>query len=244
MDLHELLRKHDELNPPEEGAPAWYVSFADMATLLMATFLMLLSFATMDLKKFNKVLGSVQTAFGVAKSSEPPPAPGLPTQAPLTAPSGDKALSVIQAVFQELGPMAEVFQGEDGVTVRFEGKVLFLSGSAEFRPEAAQVLDRLVYLLRKYTFDLYILGHTDSIPIETSRFPSNWELSGARAAAALRYLSERGADPLRLVAVGFADSRPIAPNDTPEDRARNRRVEFLFKNPEGLPAGGFKPARP
>jgi chemotaxis protein MotB len=191
----------------------------------------------------------VQAAFGIQKTAGSPGAPpdvsgGIEGEVPATPPSGEKALSVIQAVFQEVGPTAEVFQDEGGVTVRFEGKVLFVSGSADFRPEAAPILDRLASLLRKYTFDLYILGHTDSIPIETSRFPSNWELSGARAAAALRYLAERGADPQRLVAAGFADSRPVAPNDSPEGRARNRRVEFVFKNPEALPSGEFRPARP
>ncbi|RMG90551.1 MAG: flagellar motor protein, partial [Candidatus Dadabacteria bacterium] len=145
---------------------------------------------------------------------------------------------------QELGGAAEVTMDEEGVTVRVEGKLLFPSGSAELKPEAAAVLDRIAALIKKYTFDLYILGHTDSVPIHTERFPSNWELSSARATAALRYLVERGADPARLVAVGFADSRPIAPNDTPEGRARNRRVEFVFKSPEALPQGGYRPARP
>ena len=125
-----------------------------------------------------------------------------------------------------------------------EGRVLFLAGDANVRPQAAVALARVAGLLRRYTFDLYILGHTDAAPIETTQFPSNWELSGARASAVLRHLVERGASPQRVVAVGFADSRPLAPNDTPEGRARNRRVEFVFKTPEALSGGGFKPARP
>jgi chemotaxis protein MotB len=249
MDIHELLRK-EEAEPAEEGAPGWYVSFADMATLLMATFLMLLSFASMDLKKFNRMLGSVQTALGAQTTrpgigAVPSPAAGLlagigEAQAP---PPAEETLSIVQALFEDLGDGAEVFQGDGGVTVRFEGKVLFEPGSADFKPEAHRILDRVAVLLRKYTFDLHILGHTDSVPIETSRYPSNWELSAARASAALRQLASSGASPQRLVAVGLADSRPIAGNDTPEGRARNRRVEFAFRKPETLPGGGFKPAK-
>jgi chemotaxis protein MotB len=245
LDIQELLRKDEKLDA-EEGAPAWYVSFADMATLLMATFLMLLSFASMDLKKFGKMAGSVQAALGGAAAPAGPAPVPLPVTGPPPAapPTEQEALAVVQSAFQDLGGAAEVTQGPEGVTVRLEGRVLFVAGDANVRPLAAPALERLAGLLRRYTFDLYILGHTDSAPIETARFPSNWELSGARASAVLRHLVERGASPQRLIAVGLADSRPLAPNDSPEGRARNRRVEFVFKAPEALSGGGFKPARP
>lgn len=247
MDVRELLRK-DEGEPPEEGAPAWYVSFADMATLLMATFLMILSFASMDLKKFQKMAGSVQAALGGRVSpvtAAPPPVPlPIPSTQPVPPPSRGETLAVVQGVFQDLGDSAEVVQTEDGVVVRFEGSVLYHSGSADLKPQAKAVLDKVGGLLGRYTFDLHILGHTDSEAIETDRYPSNWELSAARASAALRYLVGRGASPQRLVAVGLADSRPLAPNGTSEGRARNRRVEFVFKSPEGATTGGFKPATP
>jgi chemotaxis protein MotB len=146
-------------------------------------------------------------------------------------------------LFQDLGSSAEVVQTEEGVTVRFDGRVLYHSGAADFKPQARAILDKVAGFLSKYTFDLYILGHTDSEPIETDRFPSNWELSASRASAALRYLVGRGVSPQRLVAVGLADSRPISSNETAEGRAKNRRVEFVFKRPEGAAAGGFKPAK-
>jgi chemotaxis protein MotB len=248
VDIQELLRKDEE--PAEEGAPAWYVSFADMATLLMATFLMLLSFASMDLKKFNRMMGGMQAAFGAEGKGQATPAPSPSAAGALVGigdaqapPSAQETLSIVQALFQDLGDGAEVVQEEGSVTVRFEGKVLFQSGVAEFKPEAQRILDRVGLLLRKYTFDLYILGHTDSVPVETPKYASNWELSAARSSAALRYLVSGGASPKRLVAAGLADSRPIATNDTPEGRARNRRVEFVFRKPENLPGGGFKPAK-
>lgn len=268
MNLDELLGQGAE-EEAEEGAPAWMATFADMSTLLLTFFVLLLSFANMDAQKFREMLGSVKDAFGVQKETwgdymsrssqavdfavrqgkgqsetETQGRGEEPTPAEQSAPSMEQIMSIIQAMFQDLGGMAEVSLDEEGVTVRVEGKLLFPSGAAELRPEASVILDRVAMLLAKYTFDLYILGHTDSVPIETARFPSNWELSSARAAAGLKYLVARGADPERLVSVGFADSRPLAGNDTPEGRARNRRVEFLFKTPESLPGGGFRAARP
>lgn len=263
MNVNDLLNRRGG-EEVEEGAPAWMATFADMSTLLLTFFVLLLSFANMDAQKFREMLGSVKDAFGVQKKTWGD-YQALSTQA-LTfsmsddgqgeqdkegadgreqqAPAMEQVLSIVQALFQDMGGTAEVYMDEAGVTVRVEGKLLFVSGSAELRPEAATVLDRVSALLHKYTFDLYILGHTDAVPIQTSQFPSNWELSSARAATALRYVVARNADPQRLVSVGFADSRPIASNATPEGRSRNRRVEFLFKNPETLPDGGYKPAQP
>ncbi len=262
MRIDELLNQgpNEEV---EEGAPAWMATFADMSTLLLTFFVLLLSFANMDAQKFREMLGSVKDAFGVqketvgfyqAKSSEVFDI-SADTQGAEGEDEGDgkrndellsmeQALSVLQAMFEEVGEGVEVVMEEEGVTVRVDGKLLFPSGEAEFKPGAETVLNRVAELLQKYTFDLYILGHTDSVPIQTPRFPSNWELSSARAAAALRFMVGRGISPQRLVSVGFADSRPIAPNDAYEGRSRNRRVEFLFKSPDTLPTGGFKAAKP
>jgi len=261
MGMDDLLNQGPQ-EEAEEGAPAWMATFADLSTLLLTFFVLLLSFANMDAQKFREMLGSVKDAFGVQKETwgdymarsqtpiEQMLEQAMQDQAQSEGQSQEQGasmqqfMSIVQALFQDLGGAAEVYMDDEGVTVRVEGKLLFPSGSAELRPEAAAVMDRIAALMNKYTFDLYILGHTDSVPIHTERFPSNWELSAARATAALRYLVEKGADPTRLVAVGFADSRPVAPNDTPEGRAKNRRVEFLFKNPESLPSGGYRPAGP
>ncbi len=274
MGVEDLFNQNGPQEEVEEGAPAWMATFADMATLLMTFFVLLLSFANMDATKFREMLGSVKDAFGVQKetfgqyramsdsviSTEVQKEIEAQMQAAADAQgqsagqgmqSGadslmqmEQAMAIIEALFDSLEGVADVFMDENGITVRVKGGLLFGSGEAELRPEAAPVMERVGALLTKYTFDLYILGHTDSVPIRTSRYPSNWELSSARAASTLRHLVERGANPQRLVAVGFADSRPIDSNDTPEGRERNRRVEFLFKNPESLPGGGFQPANP
>lgn len=251
----------DDEEKGEEGAPAWMATFADMSTLLLCFFVLLLSFANTDAQKFRDMLGSVQDAFGVQKETpgdymarsseviefalEQMDEEGKKNDSESDSqskPSMEQILSIVQALFDDMGGVADIFMDEEGVTVRVEGKLLYSSGSADLKPEAIPILDRIAALLKKYNFDLYILGHTDSVPIETAKFPSNWELSSARSAAALKHMMNRGASSERLVAIGFADSRPIETNASPEGRAKNRRVEFMFKSPDSLPDGKFKPA--
>lgn len=262
MRIEELLTRPHSHDESPEGVPAWMATFADLSILLLTFFVVLLSFANMDVRKFREMLGSVRDAFGVeeqvrrasttaasrdATAALPPvwdgaPAPGdriVPAVLPM-----ERAPDVIRSAFEDLEGLGEPVADGDTVTLRVDGRLLFSSGSAEVKPGAEVVLDRVLGLMRAYTFDVHILGHTDSLPIATPRFPSNWELSAARASAALRYLVERGVDPRRLVAVGFADSRPVDTQETPEGRSRNRRVEFVFRASETLPGGDAFRAKP
>lgn len=261
---------------PEEGAPLWMITFADMTTLLMAFFVLLLSFANTDIQKFKKMAGSVQQSFGAKEEAPAPKAPpaednfdrllkdtleklGIKQGAsdslipPVVEGQGGKgvlgteqAASVIQSVFTELGTEGvEVANEGGGVMVRVPGNVFFEPGSAELKEGGLPAVIMVSKLMQKYSFDLHILGHTDSVPLASDKYPSNWELSGARAASALRFLAEKGVDPKRLIAVGFADSRPVADNATFEGRQKNRRIEFLFKSPTDYGQNGkAKPALP
>lgn len=106
---------------------------------------------------------------------------------------------------------------------------LFTPGRAVLRPEGREFLDRLAAFLEINPMQVRISGHSDSLPIRNRSYPSNWELSSARAAAVMRYFVEKhGADPTRFAAIGYGPYRPVASNDTPEGRARNRRVEIEF----------------
>jgi chemotaxis protein MotB len=263
VDIDELLahnRVPDE--DPEPSVPLWMVTLADMLMNLLTFFVLLLSFATLDNTRYRQVVGSVQSAFsaqGKQFSTEQVEAllRNVLDQA-AKQPAGEGVLpgsnavldlkqsqSVVQSAFEGAPPdSVQVVPTPEGVMVRVDGKLLFPSGTAELRPEATPVLDLIAKMMDRYAFDLYIMGHTDSVPIQSAKFPSNWELSAARATAALKYFSAKGAAPDRLVAVGFADSRPIADNASPEGRGRNRRVEFLFKAPQALPQGGYRPATP
>ncbi|HJL15028.1 MAG TPA: flagellar motor protein MotB [Sandaracinaceae bacterium LLY-WYZ-13_1] len=226
----------------EEGAPAWMATFSDMATLLLTFFVLLLSFANMDIVQFRTMMGSVREAFGVqhespgdfqaradtpisvapgGSPSNPSVLPNAPTMARLREELNERGLETV----------VEVEATERGVALRIRDAVLFGSGSADLLPEARPLLAQIAELSTEFTRELSIEGHTDDRPISTVRFPSNWELSAARATAVLRFLSETGEAPESMSIAGYADTRPVADNDSVEGRARNRRVEFVFVQP-------------
>ncbi|SIS89785.1 OmpA/MotB family protein [Neptunomonas antarctica] len=139
----------------------------------------------------------------------------------------------LKEVFASMGVADAVDVGEprDGkLRIRVKGAVLFESGDSSFNRQMMPIMDGLLDILEKYPeYKLGIKGHTDNIPIETARFPSNWELSAIRATTVLRYLVRGGIDPERVTATGYGDSLPIGPNDTPEQRSENRRIEFVLE---------------
>jgi len=123
------------------------------------------------------------------------------------------------------------------LTVDILDRILFESGEAQLRPEGEKVLEKLAAVLAQYPRRrIHVIGHTDNVPIRPnarSRFASNWELSNLRATAAVRFLSERaGVDPRRLGAVGYGEFHPVADNDTPEGRAKNRRIAIVVLSEE------------
>lgn len=233
-----------------EGAPAWMATMADMFSLLLTFFVLLLSFANMDVVKFRMMLGSVKDAFGV-QTPHPGDIPAratspiefsdtestpyldildLPTKSDTATADGEMLEEMKEAVARlQLGRMVEVLGTDRGVVIKVKGQLLFDSGSATLRAEALVFLDEIARLTLLFPHHLAIEGHSDTAAFRSGRFDSNWELSAARAIAALRYLvAAGGLDPATLSASSYGDTRPIVPNDSPENRATNRRVEFVY----------------
>ena len=115
-----------------------------------------------------------------------------------------------------------------GVVVRVDGQVLYQQGEADLKTEAASMLTRIAGLVKGTEHLVMIEGHTDDVPIRTARYPSNWELSTARAISGMQFLVDNGVEAERVGVAGYADLRPLEPNDSPDHRAANRRVEFVF----------------
>ena len=212
-------------------------TFADMMTLLLCFFILLLSFATMDVVKFREALGSVQKALGVqfAHDGQFEAIASSPLQLDefeVTEGIGeDRALlDELNAAISEEGLDNEIGAEIDGrgVIVRINGQVLYQQGDSSLKPESDAILARIAALVRGSRHRVMIEGHTDDIPIQTARYPSNWELSTARAIAAMRFLVDHNVEAERVSVAGYADQRPVAPNDGLENRATNRRVEFVF----------------
>jgi chemotaxis protein MotB len=123
----------------------------------------------------------------------------------------------------------QVTHTHQGTRLSFEDQVLFDFGRADINPAGYKMLNQIAKAIKNVSKPVRVEGHTDNVPIQTRRFPSNWELSVARAVNVVKYFAEVGKmDPHRLSAVGYGDSRPVVANDTASNRAKNRRVEILL----------------
>ena len=228
----------------EESGPShhWLISLADMSMLLMSFFILLFSMSSVDSQKFSESVSSVKSALGGKDKGV--------TMAPIS--SGDMSVLVEQAKLKQriIGEQRRVYdqfrsfvsqKGLDGVigatleagkiTIAFPTGVLFPKDSADLTDEGKVRLKTLFEFLVKAAGErVNIRGFTDDAPPGTgSRFRDNWEVSSLRAVAVLRYLVSLGMAPNRLTATGLADLEPLYPNDTPEHRARNQRVEFVLE---------------
>ncbi len=228
----------------DEGAPAWMATFSDLATLLLTFFVLLLSFAEMDVTAFKELLGSIREAFGVQFETQGPYEAMSMSPVELSKDSSgpihpidedaERAMEEVEKLIEEknLEDEVEVLATERGIVVRIKDKVLFPTGSADLQESATPVLEKVAELAQVLTKGIAVEGHTDDRPIRTSKYPSNWELSSARATQALRFMIAHGVDRSRLSVAGYADTKPIESNDSSEHRAANRRVEFVFERPD------------
>lgn len=267
-----ILKQPVRLKKHSRGSPAWIVTFADLATLLLTFFILLLSFAEMDLDKYRAMANSMAVALGGTPTLSPVPSdmpggrplsmiatePALPAsrqipelideraegEAPTRIPAGiiDLASALIRELETEVasGDLSVNYDQEQ-VIIRFAEEAAFRSGEAQMKPEMIPVLERVVEVLSFCTGDVLVAGYTDDRPISSGRYRSNWDLSAARAVSVVHELVlNREVPAERVVAAGRAETNPLVANDTPENRARNRRVEIAVRNPEcddSMPTG-------
>ena len=235
---------------PAAGAPAWMATFADMMSLLLCFFVLLLSFASVDVVKFRDMLGSMEEAFGSVRVDPGPwdAATSVPVelshQDTLVPPPSEPAAELptgspeLARGMRELTERAEL-QGlvrsvytDRGLILRMEGSFMFESGSDGVRLGAMALLDEIAVLAESSDQLISVEGHTDDVPIHSAQFPTNWHLSTARAVAGLLHLTGPGKlDPARVRATGFAHTRPVAWGQSDEARRENRRLEIVFHTP-------------
>lgn len=225
------------------GALRWLLTYADMITLLMAFFIMLYSMSVLNMARFNQVATSIRSGFGgilSGKGSYVLKSSGRFSLRPLEG-SVDTAgvpFSVIRnlnSFVDEAGQNQAVnFYSDDrGLIIEIlSDGVLFEPGRADIRPEVEPLLAQIAQTIRSLPHKVVVEGHTCDLPVRSVRFPSNWELSTSRSTNVIRYLIEKeGIDPARLGAAGYADTHPVLPNTSAENRRRNRRVEIVFQRP-------------
>ena len=243
-------RRHKGHEGGHENAERWLLTYADLITLLMVFFVVLYSMSSADSSKWKQVSAALQQAFNIdvlqgqaaMSIADAPAAPAPPIDSLISdaeVPQVARLQSKIEAVLDGASQAPDVTVGVDreGVVIRVSGSYLFDSGRAELKPNSLAVLNAIASELRPLANDIRVDGHTDSIPIDSPRYPTNWELSTARALAVTRYFSETdGIRADRLMAAGFGEFRPLVPNDTREHRAQNRRVEIHLLSSVQTPA--------
>ena len=212
----------------EEDTPAWMVTYADMVTLLLTFFILYYSIAAQNLGKFKEaIMGEEQTNIGLIELIDT-----MTIRTSLNEWTGFQNNTLLTAIEKVTTDQIILDSGQDRsrVVVRIPGRTLFKPGSADLEKAGWSSLSEIVNIFKKYPdYKINIQGHTDDLPVASERFPTNWELSASRATAVLRFLYDKGIDPIRMTATGYADTFPLGPNTTVEERAKNRRVEFVLE---------------
>ncbi len=225
----------------EEEQEAWLVTYLDMLTLLLVMLVIMLAMAGKGDAKQNEqtALEAASLTAGeqvVALQSSASPIPSI---APVPSPATDVETEADEAVRSvadlALGEDIEVIVNDGSISFRISSEILFGSGRAELEDAGLDVIDRLVPTLAAGRYRIIVEGHTDNLPIQTERFPSNWELSASRASSVVRYLQLADIEATRLSATGYADTRPIADNADERGRASNRRVELVMRTEPDKP---------
>ena len=223
----------------------WLVTYADLMTILLVFFILLYALVSLETEKYKHAVETVkvqlkdtEALIGLVELMEIPET--ADTQVTIEDITGlrDRKKNLFEdiqkfarASHQKKNISTRILDGK--IIVSIKGKALFTSGSARLNAAATYIFDEIMQILADYPdYNINIKGHTDNIPISTQSFPSNWELSAVRATTVLKYLISKGISPKRLTATGYGDVLPLVPNTSGENRAQNRRVEFVLEKKE------------
>jgi len=223
---------------------AWMVTFADLVMLLLTFFVLLLTMSSMDTKKLESLMTHFNEATGVLEFGGAKEVSDLQTfissyndTSNMLVIEQDKLLDTVELpeslrrMVDNLNQKIVMTDDARGIVLSFHEDIIFNPGAAKIKKEVFPVLDAVADAINGSPNDILIMGHTDDIPIATDLYKSNWELSTYRGLAVLEYfLTEKELPSTRFAVGGYGSTRPEYPNDTPEHRALNRRVEIIFKH--------------
>lgn len=237
---------HSSGEESEGNSERWLVSYSDFITLLMVLFVVLYSMGQVDVQKYKEMAQSMRSAFSIGGGptsildtqinqsagtikdgqSKPITVPGIPESPPKSEEVASQLTTMLAA--KNLGNEVSVQTNIDGVLISLSEKLLFPSGSATLPADAKPVLDTIVKMLSPIENSVRLVGHTDDQAPTDPKYANNWDLSMARAMSVANYLMQAGIDPKRLIVTGRAQYDPIFPNDSPEHRALNSRVDIVI----------------
>lgn len=245
--------KHEE----HENHERWLVSYADFITLLFAFFVVMYAISQVNEGKYRVLSDSLVNAFKVESRADQPLPTGMESGKTASQTSQDvikqpiplrraqaaaeakrkqqevKMKNIAKDILQALAPLVrggqvKVTQSSRGIAVQINASVLFATGQAVLEGESVRALQAVARVLAGVENSVQVEGYTDDAPISTLAFPTNWELSTARASSVVRLFADTGVAPDRLVAMGYGENHPVASNDTAEGRAQNRRVTIMI----------------
>ncbi|MGD8191929.1 flagellar motor protein MotB [Brevibacillus ginsengisoli] len=250
-----MAKKKKHAQHEEHMDETWLIPYSDLLTLLLALFIVLFASSQVDAKKFDQLAQSLNVALngGVSFFEQPAPVKTPETTPQTTLPEKQqpkkdetqrekeqrekfqqetenlkKLQQSIDAyiIQNKLTDKLQTKLSDQGLLITILDNALFASGSAEVRPDARNLAKEISGMLQQFPRQVIVSGHTDNVPIHTSEFPSNWDLSSKRALNFMKILLDNSTlDPRKFSATGFGEYHPIATNDTPAGRAKNRRVE-------------------
>lgn len=247
-------RKQRKDPTENSGGGGWIMTFSDLMSLLLTFFILLFSMSTVSEEKFSQASQSIQSALigdggrsgildGGLVEDESETGDGASENEEDQFLTNDIPQAILQmekealALIEEQGieEKVSISSDQDGIYLDIQEAILFQSGEADLIADGKETMDSLVSVLELTDNDIVVEGFTDNVPIRSARFPSNWELSTSRALSVVHYLAEeKGMRPERLSAKGYGEYSPVVPNDSPENRAKNRRVNIvLVYQPEG-----------
>lgn len=242
-----MAKKKCKCPPP--GLPGWMATYGDMVTLLLCFFVLLFAMSTVDSNKFKNAMMAFRGTFGLMDGGKTVSPEDFMTNARIESRgsefkyqtiakklkgdfekfAGEKAKESSSTEETDLSKVADIKITDRGIEVMLGNEVLFDSAKADLRKEALEILDIVIETIGTIDNEILVEGHTDSWPIRTEKYPSNWELSGGRAASVVRYMTGKQTNLNKRVSIaGYAATRPLAVNSTPEGRQKNRRVNIVI----------------
>lgn len=248
-----MLKKRKQKNDEHvDNHERWLVSYADFITLLFAFFIVMYAVSSVNEGKYRVLSSSLVSAFkndnlsnhttlqstefspiSVQKSNQTDSIKPIDNLGSLKKKKQEKMKSMAKNILHALEPLVRdgqvrVTQSSLGITVEINASVLFSPGQAKLANNSSLTLQAVAHVIKGHEHEIHVEGHTDNLPIQTENFPSNWELSSARASSVIRLFIENGVEAHRLTAIGYGENRPIETNETPDGRKRNRRVTVMI----------------
>lgn len=239
------MAKHEK--KPKKGAPAWMASFADLQQLLLVFFILLFSMSSVDQKKFESAVASIQealnsTGLGLTDKGTVPDVElididKLTSMAELKNTQVSKELTEVKEFLEknelngkQLSEYVSASKNDEGVILTIKDIMLFDSGSADIKETSKALIEKLSPLINSKNRNVRIEGHTDNVPLKnSSKYKDNWELSTARATKVASFIIDNKIlEPAKISVSGYSEYKPVVENNNAENKAKNRRVDIVL----------------